>query len=150
MLVETILSSPNKSAGLLPFTNNSVLSLTIFALFGETPSLSGQYTDQHNPNLKFFTAVSMKNSLPHQNKRKPLKTVKFFSNPQCSLAFRKTFTRAGDYSARRKFSKYSKRRKLSKYSKRRKNSIAAIIFRLLFEEVSIFFVWLGRFARFAK
>ena len=36
-------------------------------------------------------------------------------------------------------------RKLS-YSKR----IAAIIFRLLFEEVYIFFVWLGRFAPFAK
>ena len=32
------------------------------------------------------------------------------------------------------------------YSKR----IAAIFFRLLFEEVSMFVVWLGRFAPFAK
>ena len=36
-------------------------------------------------------------------------------------------------------------RKLS-YSKR----IAAIIFRLLFEEVRLFVVWLGRFAPFAR
>ena len=36
-------------------------------------------------------------------------------------------------------------RKLS-YSKRK----AAIILRLLFEEVSMFVVWLGRFAPFAK
>ena len=45
---------------------------------------------------------------------------------------------------------YSNRRKNRSYSKRRKNSIAAIIFRLQFEEVSMFVVWLGRFAPFAK
>ena len=42
------------------------------------------------------------------------------------------------------------RLRILSYSKRRKNSIAAIIFRLLFEEVSLFVVWLGRFAPFAK
>ena len=45
---------------------------------------------------------------------------------------------------------YSNRRKNQSYSKRRKNSIAAITFRLQFEEVNLFVVWLGRFAPFAK
>ena len=36
------------------------------------------------------------------------------------------------------------------YFKRRKNSIAAIFFKLLYEKVGIFVVWLGRFEPFAK
>ena len=48
------------------------------------------------------------------------------------------------------FVEYSYRRNDISYSKRRKNSIATIIFSLLFEKESIFVVWLGRFAPFAK
>ena len=45
---------------------------------------------------------------------------------------------------------YSNRRKNQSYSKQSVERIPAIIFRLYFEEVSIFVVWLGRFAHFRQ
>ena len=49
------------------------------------------------------------------------------------------------------FVEHSNRRKMKSYSIRRKNSISAIIFFwLYFVAISIFVVWLGGFAPFAK
>ena len=49
------------------------------------------------------------------------------------------------------FVEHSNRQKMKSYSMRRKNSISAIIFNwLYFVGISIFVVWLGRFAPFAK
>ena len=49
------------------------------------------------------------------------------------------------------FVEHSNRRKMKSYSMRRKNSISAINFIwLYFVAISIFVVWLGRFAPFAK
>ena len=49
------------------------------------------------------------------------------------------------------FVEHSNRRKMKSYSMRRKNSISAINFIWLnFVAISIFVVWLGRFAPFAK